>query len=103
MLYIKKVDDGIVFKVRVQPRASANGLAGVMEDAVKLRLTAPPVEGKANEACRAFLARLFSVPRAQVQILSGDTGRNKKIKVQGISPEMALKIFSSETIVTDEL
>lgn len=96
MLYIKKVDDGIIFKVRVQPRASANELAGVMKDAVKLRLTAPPVEGKANEACRAFLARLFSVTRAQVQILSGSTGRNKIIKVQGVSPEMALEIILSE-------
>jgi len=95
LLYLKEEKDGVVFKVRVQPRASGNGLAGLFEDAVKLRLTAPPVEGEANEACRAFLAKLLSVPPSHVEILSGSTGRNKTIKVLGVSAEKALSAFSA--------
>jgi len=93
LLYIKEERDGVVFKVRVQPRAARNQVAGLFDDAVKLRLTAPPVEGEANEACRAFLARLLSVPRSQVEILSGYTGRNKTIKVFGVSAEKVLEAF----------
>ncbi|MDF9408769.1 DUF167 domain-containing protein [Pelotomaculum isophthalicicum JI] len=96
MLYIREEKDGVIFKVRVQPRASGNGVAGLFEDAVKLRLTAPPVEGEANEACRTFLAKLLSVPRSHVEILSGSTGRNKTIKVLGISAEKALNTFAPQ-------
>jgi len=96
LLYIKEEKDGVIFKVRVQPRASGNGLAGLFEDAVKLRLTAPPVEGEANEACRAFLARLLSVPRSQVEILSGAAGRNKMIKIFGVSAEKVLRAFEQQ-------
>lgn len=93
MLLIKEEEDGVVFKVRVQPRASMNKLVGLYEDALKIRLTAPPVEGAANEACRAFLAGLLSVSRSQVKITSGSTGRNKMIKVTGVDLEKAKKAF----------
>jgi len=93
LLYIREGKDGVLFKVRVQPRAAANQVAGLYEDAVKIRLTAPPAEGKANEACLAFLAGLLSVPRSQVEIASGHTGRNKIIKVMGVSAEEILKAF----------
>lgn len=93
MLYIKEEAAGVVFKVRVQPRAAANKLVGLHEDALKIRLTAPPVEGEANEACRAFIADLLSVPRSQVKIASGATERNKIIKVTGVDIEKALKAF----------
>lgn len=93
MLHIKEVKDGVFFKVKVQPRAARNQVAGLLEDAIKLRLTAPPVEGEANEACRVFLADLLSVPRSQVEIVSGHTGRNKMIKVLGVNAEKLLKAF----------
>lgn len=93
MLHIREEKDGVSFKVRVQPRAARNQVAGLFEDALKLRLTAPPVEGEANEACRVFLAGLLSVPRSQVEIVSGHTGRNKMIKVLGVSAEKLLKAF----------
>lgn len=96
MLYIREEKDGVIFKVRVQPRASGNGVAGLFEDAVKLRLTAPPVEGEANEACRTFLAKLLSVPRSHVEILSGSTGRNKTIKVLGVSAEKVSNTFAPQ-------
>ena len=94
MLYVKEDQDGVLFKVRVQPRAAKNQVAGLCEDALKLRLTAPPVDGEANEACRAFLAGVLDVPRSQVKIVSGHTGRSKMIKVTGVSAEKLSKAFS---------
>lgn len=84
MLPLKEEKDGVSFKVRVQPRASKNQVAGLFEDALRVRLTAPPVDGEANEACRAFLADLLSVSKSQVEILSGLTGRNKIVKIKGV-------------------
>ncbi|MDD2443145.1 MAG: DUF167 domain-containing protein [Desulfotomaculaceae bacterium] len=93
MLSIREEGGGVSFKVRVLPRASKDQLAGLYKDAVKIRLAAPPVEGKANEACRAFIAEVLSVPRSRVEIVSGLTGRNKLIKVTGVSAEKVLKAF----------
>lgn len=91
MLDIKEDGQSVIFKVRVQPRASKNQLAGIFEDALRVRLTAPPVEGEANEACRVFLARCLGVSRAQVELVAGHTGRNKLIRVVGLSREDLLK------------
>ena len=85
LLPLKEDKDGVTFKVRVQPRAAKNQVAGFLEDALKIRLTAPPVDGEANEACRVFLADFFSVSRNQVEIISGFTGRNKIVRISGIS------------------
>lgn len=87
MLHIREVNGDVFFKVRVLPRASRECVAGIYEDALKIRLTAAPLEGKANEACRAFLSKILGVPRSRVEIVSGHTSRNKVIKVSGLSPE----------------
>ena len=71
--------------VRVQPRASKNGAALQPDGSLKVRLTAPPVDGVANEALVKFLAESFSVGRSQVEILSGHTGRNKVVRIAGIA------------------
>lgn len=68
-------------RVRVQPRASRDELVGPHGDALKVRITAPPVEGQANKHLLRFLAKLFDVPRAQVQLEHGATGRVKRITV----------------------
>jgi hypothetical protein len=73
--------DGLAFKVRVQPRSSQNKVAGLYGDAIKINLTAPPVDNAANKVLSAFLARLLSVPKSSVTILSGHTGRNKQVLV----------------------
>lgn len=91
MLHIREVNGDVFFKVRVMPRASRDCVVGIYEDSLKIRLTAAPLEGKANEACRAFLAKTLGVPRSQVEIFSGHTSRNKVIKVSGLSSEKALK------------
>jgi len=75
--------------VRVQPRASSTEIAGRHGDALKVRLTAPPVDGAANDALVRFLAERLDVPRSAVRIEVGGTGRSKIVVVEGISPEAA--------------
>ncbi len=91
MLQIREVNGDVFFKVRVMPRSSKECIVGIYEDALKIRLTAAPLEGKANEACRVFLAKTLGVPRSRVEIISGHTGRNKVIKVSGLSADKTLK------------
>ncbi len=74
----------MTFKVRVTPRASKNQIVGVEGDAVKVRLAAPPVEGKANEALVKFLASLLDVPRSSLEIIAGQSSRNKVIRIRGV-------------------
>lgn len=80
-LEISEASDGLIFPILVQPRASKNEAVGLHAGALKVRLTAPPVEGKANKMCAAFLAKALGVPKSAVEIVSGHTGRNKKMKV----------------------
>jgi uncharacterized protein (TIGR00251 family) len=85
-LPIKREEDAIVFDVQVVPRASRERLGPVVGDRLKVQLTAPPVDGAANEALRALLARALGVPRARVEILRGETGRKKTVRVRGADP-----------------
>ncbi|BBO92042.1 DUF167 domain-containing protein [Desulfosarcina ovata] len=78
---IQEKPDGLIFKIRVQPRSSKNRIAGLHGDALKLNITAPPVDNAANKACSAFLASLLPVPKSAVQIVSGHTGRNKQVLI----------------------
>jgi hypothetical protein len=71
--------EGLIFQVRVQPKSSRNRAAGVQAEALKLNLTAPPVDGAANRMCLAYLAELLAVPRSRLEILSGHAGRSKRI------------------------
>ena len=84
---IKDSNQSSTFAVKVHPRAKKNAITGELGDALKLSLTTPPVEGRANEACVEFLAKLLKVPRSSVTIASGKTSRNKVIRVVGLSPE----------------
>jgi uncharacterized protein (TIGR00251 family) len=84
-LKITEAEGGVTFAVRVVPRASRNEIAGVHGDALKVRLTAPPVEGRANEALVAFLAQRLGVRKSQVEIVAGATSRRKMICVLGLS------------------
>jgi len=90
LILIKGTSDGVVFSVRVHPRAKKNAITGEVGDALKLSLTTPPVEGRANEACIEFFAKLLKVSRSSVTIASGQTGRNKVIRVTGVSREYVL-------------
>ncbi len=85
MLLIKETSDVVTFAVRVHPRAKKNAITGVLGDALKVSLTAPPTEGRANEACIEFLAKLLKVSRASVTIAAGAASRNKVVRVTGLS------------------
>jgi len=71
--------------VQIRPRASRNAVAGWVGEALKIRLTAPPVEGAANAACLAFLADLLDLPQSQLEILRGDRSRHKVIRITGLT------------------
>lgn len=90
MIEIRDTPEGATFAVRVHPRARKNAIAGELDGALKLSLTAPPVDGKANQACIEFLAKLLKLPRSSITIASGQTGRNKVIRVAGLSAEKVL-------------
>ncbi len=83
MIPIRDTAQGATFSVKVHPRAKKNAITGEVGDAIKVALTAPPVEGKANDACIKFLAEVLDVPRSSVTIAAGETGRQKVIRVQG--------------------
>ncbi len=85
---------GAQFALRVQPRASRNAVVGVMGDAIKLAITAPPVDGKANQAVIDYLSDLFRVPKSSIVIVSGETGRNKLIAIRGMSAERVSKALN---------
>jgi uncharacterized protein (TIGR00251 family) len=87
MISVRDTSAGVSFAVKVQPRARKNAITGVVGDALKLALTAPPVDGRANEACIEFFAKLLEVPRSSVTIASGETSRNKVIRVAGLSAD----------------
>lgn len=83
MLSIQKMDDGIMFKTKVQPGARKNEIVGVQGDALKVKINAPPMKGKANRALVVFLAKQLGVKKSEVEIISGHASRIKKIKVLG--------------------
>jgi uncharacterized protein (TIGR00251 family) len=86
---IESTGTGVRLRVRVQPRASRTGLAGVHGDQLRIRLTAPPVDGAANDALIRFLAERLEVPRAAVRVEAGAAGRSKLVVVDGITLEAA--------------
>jgi len=81
------MNNGATFAVKVHPRAKKNAITGEVGDALKVALTAPPVDGKANAACVEFFAKLLKVSRSSVTIASGQSSRNKVICVNGLTSQ----------------
>lgn len=77
----------IIIKVKIVPGSSKNKIIGVYNDALKISIAAPPVEGKANKKCIAYLAKYFDVAKSKIEIISGQTSKNKLIKIYDISPK----------------
>jgi uncharacterized protein (TIGR00251 family) len=92
---LKASQSGVSFAVKVHPRAKKNAITGIVGDALKLSLTSPPVEGRANEACVEFFAKLFQVSRASVTIAAGETSRNKVIRVAGVTEDIVRERLSA--------
>lgn len=89
MSWLRADGDGIVLTLHIQPGAKKTEVAGRHGDALKIRLAAPPVDGKANEALIAFLAKALGVPKANVELVSGQTSRAKRLRVAGVAPAAA--------------
>jgi len=96
MLEIQERDGSVIFSVRVQPRASKDEIAGEMAGALKVRLQAPAVEDRANEALIAFLAQLLKTPKSAVRILSGERSRTKRVEIRGVMPQQILALLPRE-------
>jgi len=94
MINFRERGDQIIFEVIVQPRAGRSQVVGELAGALKIRIAAPPVEGRANDECERFLADLLGVKRGDIQILSGATGRKKTISARGLTgPELAERLI----------
>jgi uncharacterized protein (TIGR00251 family) len=87
MLRIVKIAGGVRLEVLVQPRSSRNQVVGEQNEVLKIKLTAPPVEGEANAALVDFLADYLKLPRKDIKLIKGETSRHKTVEIRGISPE----------------
>ena len=91
---VRETSAGAVFRVRVVPRAARSGIAGLQDDALKLRIMAPPVEGKANDECIRLLAELLGVKRGQVTIIAGHASRTKTVAVEGLKADRVATLIA---------
>jgi uncharacterized protein (TIGR00251 family) len=82
MVPVIKKSDGVILKIYVQPKSSKNEIAGIHDNAVKIRLTAPPVDNAANEMCIKFLAKTLGIPKSSMDIISGHSSRHKQIFIR---------------------
>ena len=86
----------VIFAVRVQPRASKDEIAGEIAGALKIRLQAPALEGRANEALIEFLAELLKTPKAAVRILNGERSRIKRVEIRGVTKQQIERLFMQD-------
>jgi uncharacterized protein len=93
MIEIAEVAGGVAFAVRVTPRASRDAIEGEYQSAMKVRLTAPPRDGRANDALRRLLADRLKVPLSAVRILAGEKSRNKRVRISGVTREQVMVLL----------
>lgn len=86
MIEVTARDGAVIFSVRIVPRASRDSIDGEFQGALKAHVTAPPVDGRANDALRRILAERLNVPVSAVKILSGEKNRVKRVEVRGVTP-----------------
>src|ERR1700719_3255108 len=96
MLQLQTQDGGVILAVRVQPRASKTEISGVMAGALKVRLQAPALEDRANEALCEFLAHLLKTPNSAVRILSGHRSRSKRVEIRGVTEQQVLALVTND-------
>lgn len=94
-LLVQRTATGVRLSVRVQPRASANEIVGLHGDALKVRLTAPPVDGAANRALMELLAGTFGIPVRAVTIVAGASSRTKVVELEGVTEERVSRLVET--------
>jgi len=87
-LVVGAEEASVTFAVRAQPRSSREAIEGVREGALRVALTAPPVEGEANAALVALLAKVLGVPKRDVAVIAGTANRSKRVRVSGLTTEL---------------
>lgn len=90
---IKETEGRIEFSIRVVPRASKTEIAGILDGSIKIRVASPPVDGAANAEIVKFLAKTFGVAKSNVEIVSGQASKAKRIRITGVKAEQARKVF----------
>lgn len=98
-LHLTETPEGVTFSVHVQPRASRNELCGIQGNALKVRLTSPPVEGEANKLCIEFMAKLLGVAKSRVRIVSGEKSRHKTLHVAQLDRTSLLTLLRKHCAV----
>jgi uncharacterized protein len=93
---VKEAADSVTLSLRIQPRASKNEIIAMEGGGLKIRLTAPPVDGAANDALVRFLAETFAVSRSQVEIASGHASRDKIVRINGVSEADVKRILNTK-------
>ncbi|MEK6759915.1 MAG: DUF167 domain-containing protein [Deltaproteobacteria bacterium] len=93
--FIEATPKGLYLRVRLQPRSSKNVIDGVQGNCLKLRLTAPPVEGEANKALVEFLSGLLKIKKSSIEIDSGHKSREKRVRIDGLTPEALEGLISA--------
>ena len=98
LISVRESADGVTFAVHVQPRASKCGVTGILNGAVKIRLTSPPVDGAANDHCIKLFADLLKVRRQDVAIVTGETSRHKVVKISGMSAQRLQELLAEKIL-----
>jgi uncharacterized protein (TIGR00251 family) len=93
LLDLKQSEGAVTFSVRVQPRARKDEIAGEIDGAMKVRLQAPALEGRANQALCEYLARLLKTPKSAVRISGGERSRIKRIEIRGVTEQQVLALL----------
>lgn len=97
MPWFEDKGDHLILNLRVVPRASKDGIGEILGGALKIRIQAPPVEGKANAYLIRFLSRHWKVSKADIELVSGGTGRNKRIRISHPTDEIRKQLLSLQT------
>ena len=96
---IKPCENGVRFSVLIQPRSAKNEVTGTHNDALKIRLTALPVEGVANKSCMRFFAKWLGVSPSEVSIIQGLSSKNKTIEVTGLTEKEFRQILKNKNLI----
>lgn len=97
MEWINETDDGTDLLIRAVPRASKNSIQGIHDGALKIRLTTPPVDGKANKALIRLMSKTLNCPRSNMELIRGETNRHKTLRIHGLSPQEIRAHLNSRT------
>jgi uncharacterized protein (TIGR00251 family) len=91
----KQTEISATLSIRIQPRASKNGVVRMEDGSLKIRLTAPPVDGAANEALVEFLSKTLSISKSAVEIVSGHASREKRVKISGMGEADVIRLLNT--------